>query len=280
MIITRKTQSALVLALAGTVSASAATYNGDLIVGFTKGSQNDVIYDLGPASALVDGKTWDLNTQLSGFNLNNVSWGVFGDKTGTPRVAWTTVAAGFTPLPLSGNAAWGQVDTPTRSIYQNFTTAGAGNWISIASSDDNGWNQQAIVGALSTQYHNAYEDPTVTGLTAVNFFEVLANGSTPTQLGTFTLGADGVLTYHTVSATPVPPPPPVLAIARVGDTSTISFGTTNGAIYTLCFTNATGLTSPVTNWPLKATTINGNGATNAFVDVTTDTNRFYRVIAH
>jgi hypothetical protein len=77
-----------------------------------------------------------------------------------------------------------------------------------------------------------------------------------------------------------PPLPPVLSITRVGTTSTIYFGTTNGATYTLYFTNSAGLSQPALNWPASPTTVTGNGATNSISDISTDPNRFYRVLAH
>src|SRR5258706_3561518 len=133
--------------------AQAATYSGDLLVGFTKQSGTDVIYDLGQASALTNGQSWNLASLLSGLNLTNVSWGVIGDKAGTPRLAWTSTA-GPTPPVILNNTRWATLDTPTKSIYQFFTTGGAGQSLSIAATDGNNWNQQAINGNLTTHYHN------------------------------------------------------------------------------------------------------------------------------
>ncbi len=277
----KKIQTALLTTIVGAItSVHAATYNGDLLVGFTTQAGTDVIYDLGPASTLVDGKTWDLGSLLAGTDLTTVYWGVIGDKSGTPRVAWTTTADGtIIPPTLASNTRWGTLDTATKSIYQNFITAGAGQSITIAATDDNSWNMQAINGALVPQYHNAYEDPTVLGLRSEAFFQVLANGSTPTQLGNFTLSANGVLTYNTLSQTMPSPSAPTLFISRSGNTSSISFGTTNGATYKLYFTNHVGLTAPLTNWPSLPTTLTGNGATNVMTDTTADSDRFYRVSA-
>ena len=78
----KRFKSVLVAIAVGVVltSAQAATYNGDLLIGFTTQSGNDVIYDLGAESSLVNGETWNLSSLLSGYNLNNVNWGVIGDK--------------------------------------------------------------------------------------------------------------------------------------------------------------------------------------------------------
>lgn len=115
-------------------------------------------------------------------------------------------------------------------------------------------------------------DPT-TGLTTGN----------STYLGFFTMNPNGTMTFTRQSSSVTnspPPPPPVLSVTRSGTTSTISFGTTNGATYTLYFTNSGGLKQPMSTWPSVSTNITGNGSMNSFQDITTDPNRFYRVGAH
>lgn len=270
---------ALIAAVVGALGwpALAATYTGDLLVGFTKQSGNDVIYDLGQAGSLTNGQSWNLASLLSGLNLTNVSWGVIGDKNGTPRSAWTSTAGPVPPV-IFNNTGWATLDTPTKSIYQFFTTGGAGQSLSIAATDDNSWNEQAINGPLTTQYHNAYEDPTVVGLTSDSFFLLQANGSAPTLIGSFSLAYTGVLTFTTNSVS-APPPAPRLTITRSGGVSSISFASTNGATYSLYFTNSAGLTVPVTTWPSLPATITGDGTMKTFQDTTAATDRFYRVKA-
>lgn len=99
-------------------------------------------------------------------------------------------------------------------------------------------------------------------------------------LGYFELDPGGTLTFTAAGGTVAPPPPPVLSIARSNLLNTVSFVSTNGAIYTLHFTNAAGLTSPLTNWPALPSPLTGNGAIMSFQDSTSDTMRFYRVEAH
>lgn len=100
-------------------------------------------------------------------------------------------------------------------------------------------------------------------------------------VGYFELTSDGTMTFtRDAVSTPSSTPPPVLSIQRSGTTSTISFGTTNGAVYSLYYTNAAGLTSPIANWALSASTVTGNGQTNTLTDTTTDANRVYRVVTH
>jgi len=188
------------LGLAGAVTGQAATYTGDLLIGFTTQSGSDTIVDLGAASSLTSGESWDLSSLLGSYDLSTVNWGVIGDKnvSGTGRLAWSTYSLSG---PLASASAWGQLDTATKSIYSNFGTAGAGQSISILATDDNSWNQQTINGALPTQYHNVWGNPNNVGLGSEILYQMLANGSDPVALGSFALGANG-----SVSFTAVPEP--------------------------------------------------------------------------
>lgn len=108
-------------------------------------------------------------------------------------------------------------------------------------------------------------------------------------LGYFTLNTDGTMSF-TRDATTVSnpqPQPPRLSISTSlsagggggGEqvTSVISFSTTNAATYTLYYTNSTGLTTPITNWPSISMTVTGDGLVHSFTNSSTDPNRFYSV---
>jgi hypothetical protein len=102
-------------------------------------------------------------------------------------------------------------------------------------------------------------------------------------VGYFTLDPAGTMTFtraSTNSTPPLPPPAPVLSLARSGTTTTISIQTTNGATYTLYYTNSAGLSAPVTAWSSPPSTVAGDGSTKSFTDSTTDADRVYRVGAH
>ncbi len=191
------------LGLSGVLSAQAATYNGDLLVGFTTQSGNDLIYDLGSTASLLSGQTWNLTALLTGYNLNAVNWGLIGDANLSGiHTAWSSTE-GVTPGSIPSTAAWGKIDTAVKSIYQNFGAAGAGQSLSIDSADDNSWNHQTVSPSLTTQYANVYGNPNVVGLTSASLFSAVGDGSTPSLLGTFSLNSSSVLTY---SATPAPEP--------------------------------------------------------------------------
>ena len=116
---------------------------------------------------------------------------------------------------------------------------------------------------------NGYVDPT-TGST----------GPLAYLLGYFLLNPNGTMTFTRASSvTPPPPPPPprLVSVSRLADTSTIAFTTTNGATYTLYFTNAAGLGTPVSSWPASSATLVGDGTVKSLVDTTADGERFYAV---
>lgn len=102
-------------------------------------------------------------------------------------------------------------------------------------------------------------------------------------LGYFQLNPNGTMTFTRGSSTNtvVPPPAPeLLSVTRAANATTIYFTTTNGATYTLYYTNAAGLATPISSWASSPVTIIGNGNTGSLIDTTTDSVRFYRVGAH
>jgi hypothetical protein len=259
-----------------------------LIIGFTAQTGSDLIYDLGAASSLSDGQTWNLNALLTagGFDLSSVQWGVIGcqNVAGT-RIAWCTKFGSVAPK-LPNTSAWNSaVDLNIVSIYNSFPAAGAGQNIQPDSSLANSWNQQTIASANASSFHISYTNPNATGETNLDFYKVIATNSPATLLGHFSLAANGVVTFNTnsvVTPPPTPPVPQIVQVARAGTTSTIYFTTTNSATFTynLYYTNSAGLTSPISTWAVSPTSVVGNGLTNSIPDTTTDATRFYRVGVH
>ncbi len=261
-------------------STHAATYTGDLVVGFTTQSGNDLIYDLGPQSALTDGQSWNLSSLLSGYNLNVVYWGVIGDKNiGGVRTAWMTTDGTVVPDPIPSTSAWGKIDTATKTLYQFFPSAAAGQSTTIDATDASSWNQETLNGLGSpSSYVSVKADPNGQGKTSTPFYSMVADGSAAVKVGTFTLNGTGTLTFSTVTTVATPPAPRIVNIARAGGTTTVFFTTTNGNFsYKLYCTNSAGLTAPAANWPALSTSVTGNGQTNFLQDTTTDATRFYRV---
>jgi hypothetical protein len=273
----KATSTLLALSLVVMVaSVRGATYNGDLIVGFTDAVGNDLIYDLGAAGSITNGQKWNLASQLSSFTLANVSWGVVGTANlPLGRTIWIT-SVGGPPLAVPNNSAWTRINTAVGSMYILFPSAGPGQSISIGPLDQNSWNQQTINGGLFTQYHNVYQDPNGVGVTCAPFYSGVSSNLPLTLTGTFCLAANGVLTFTTPSTGPSAP---TLQITRGGNVSTISFLGTNNVTYALHYTNTSGLTTPVSKWPSLPGTISGNNSVTNFTDTTVDASRVYRVLA-
>jgi hypothetical protein len=97
-------------------------------------------------------------------------------------------------------------------------------------------------------------------------------------VGYFDLNSNGTMSF-TRASSGGPPPAPVLSITRNGNVNMISFHSTNGATYTVSFTNATGFNTPVTNWPSNPCVINGNNSMVTYQETTSDPVRFYSVHA-
>lgn len=275
---TKINKLALLAGIVGFVtSAQAAAYNGDILVGFSDGLGNDVIYDLGSPAAITDGANWNLASVTSTFTLSTVNWGIVGNTStsGSARLLYTT----FNAAPATAGTGRGNgVNIADTALYQNFPAAGAGQHLTIAPADQNSWNSQTINPTLTSQYQNAWENPNTVGTTSFSFWKVQCNSSAPVLLGTFNLASSGVLTFHTNSVVSAPPPPQITSITRTGNVSTVSFTTTNGSFtYKLWYTNSTGLTATTSQWATSATTVTGNGTVNSIPDTTTDANRFYRV---
>ena len=270
-------------------SGSGATYNSDLILGFTATTGNDIEFDLGPASSLVSGDSWNLSSILGSFNLATVNWGVVGttnvSNTHLSYLTYDDALYGNNLPLLTGVGAWNNINTANKTTYNNaFTSAGVHNAAAIAASSQASWNSETVNPTLGTQYQNENVNPNLVGEGTVDFWVQTESTTAPTNsiIGQFTLSASGVVTYKTNSVVVIPPAPKIVSIVRTNGISTISFTTTNGTFtYTLYYTNSTGLTAPLTSWAASATTLVGNGNTNSLTDTTAaTTNRFYRIGVH
>jgi hypothetical protein len=259
------------LATASAVSRATTLYNNDYLVGFTAQTGSDLIYDLGDPSTVTNGQTWNLSSVLSSFDLSTVHWGIVGDNTATPDVVYVTKLAGAAAPPnVPNQTTWNRIDASLASMYQIFPAAGPGQYITPASTGQNSWNQQTIVGTLTTQFHNAYINPNVVGQSTATVYVVGANNTAPQAVGNFSLGANGVLTFSTGSS----PTPAKLSITRAGNVSSISFVGASGVAYTLLGTNSLA-SGPVSSWPVLGT--NSGTGTLVFKDTNSSPVQFYRV---
>ena len=191
-------------------STQAAIYNGDLLIGFTSGSGNDLIYDLGSPSSLHDGQQWDLSSLVSGFTLSTVQWGVVGSqKIGGVGNLWATTSGSIGASQLPGNPQWAGPETAIKSIGSDFLTLAPGSYITPPSGgvgSDNSWYVQTVSGPLTTDYINNYDSPNNTGIGSANLYHVVADNSQASIVSTFSLDPGGRLTLSTV------PEPSVLSL--------------------------------------------------------------------
>lgn len=281
----------------------------ELVLGFTiPPSTGDLVIDLGTATQVGVGGTnvVDLiahgNVALSAAalvaqlnslygNMDGLEWGVVGGHylSSMNNSVYATVAHGTVPsfgnpgpLDSSFNTVGFTIDGTGSPVNQMVTdpTQGYGDsWTEQMASPNGVWQKNATT-PISTTTNN-FAAGQVNHQIADFYLRTNAPSYPPVYKGYFTLGSDGSLTFTPASVpVHVTPPAPRLSIKRAGNASTISFGTTNGAIYSLYYTNTAGLARPITNWAVSATTITGNGLTNSFLDTSTDSNRVYRVTAH
>jgi hypothetical protein len=130
-----------------------------------------------------------------------------------------------------------------------------------------GVNPFGTFSSPATVYLDLWYATVPAGYTYVGYFTADLSTGTPHLTFTPAVGSQ-------------PPPAPALTINRTGTTSTISFGTTNGATYNLIFTNTAGLAAPRSSWSPLGSSIIGTGGVTNFTDTTTDPSRVYSVTAH
>src|SRR5437763_13561434 len=121
--ITLQTSTALILM---TVAAQAQYSSGDLVVGFTSGAGNDLIYDLGKVSNFTDGETWNLNSALTSSpgsfsTLGNLNWGGVGaislGLSSSLKTVYSTVPTGQgTPVSIPNTTTFNGIRTSIDTI--------------------------------------------------------------------------------------------------------------------------------------------------------------------
>jgi hypothetical protein len=283
----------LVLAAAGSALAQGQTpapySEGDLLVGFTVGSGNDLIVNLGPAStALANGNSWNLaNLLATNFNsgsLSDINFGIIGENSTPVNMVYSTKVG--TVNTFASQSAFNTISLAVSGVGTLLNGSTGFGTPTATASGLTSWYGQTIGGGAST-FKNAYQNPNIQGTTppsTVNFYTVTqgSNHTNIVQTGIFALSPSGTLSFSTnTSVVVTPPPPQIVNITRSGTTSTVFFTTTNGTFtYTLFYTNSTGLTAPMNTWPTNATTVTGTGGTGSIPDTSTDANRFYRVGVH
>ena len=252
-----------------------------------------------------------LNTVFGG-DIDEMSWSVCGyvDPTDTlspalpPDTLWLTSPRGD---PTVGATPWGresrnnqaQVASPILSILngaQFYSSTVAPNVTyntnaSVRIPIGDGFEFGAFLGPngdFEASFQGDVENLTEYGFTGSgtvsrsDLYELqpttsrAQDGTPGTYLGYFEFRSDGSMVF--VAGTSPAPPAPTLTFSRVGKTNTVSFPTTAGYTYSLCYTNAAGLKAPRSTWPVSPTTVTGDGTQHSIKDTPTDSTRFYAIV--
>jgi hypothetical protein len=194
--------------LAAAASAHAqANYNGDLMVGFSSGSGNDLIYDIGSVSSLQNGETWSLGSLLSG-DASTMNWGVIGNTLNglgkhTDNTIFTTTSDPTVAPGIVTPTIYGNLNSVASTLFSALSPAGEGGYAQVAATTTPptgvSWNMQTITGAGPVTYVNVYENPNILGAGSEALWAVDDYATqTSSQLGTFSLDGTGTLTYNAV----------------------------------------------------------------------------------
>jgi len=181
---------------------------GDLLVGFTTGADNDLIVNLGAAaSVLSNGNQWNLGSLLTGnlAGLNNVSWGIVGCATGPSRV-YTTMTGTTLPNHFNNLSQFNAIVTALSGLGLDLSDPSGYGTPSASVAGDGSWYNGTDIVGTQTFYSN-YGNPngsTASGLpSTLDFYTVLQGSSgTRTLNGTFTITSAGILTFNTTSTKP------------------------------------------------------------------------------
>jgi hypothetical protein len=192
----------LASALAVAASAQAQYVNGDLLVGFTGGSQ-DFIYDLGQASSLTLGRTWNLGANLG------TQFGVLGALNSGSYIFATSADSAENGYNYS-TAFFNQDRADISSIAGSLTL---GQSRTTAPTDTTGWTMETAqaAGTPGNYLFNHMFNPNVSVDSTAYFF---ANGSTVTPDSFFSYNSfSGQLAFGTAA---VPEPTTVSLMGGLG----------------------------------------------------------------
>ena len=188
-------------ALMAAASAQAAAYvNGDVIVGFSSGTGNDTIWNLGQVSALTLGETWNVGSGLG------LTYGAVAVQPHfTQGQLWATVdgdpnfaTEGYDPTAVVFNAGTGVATLAGNPAL----TVGLSR--QVDSTAGNSWNMQAaqpLANASVTALESGLGfSPTVAVGDTAYFYDLNDTAGTVTADGFFTYDSTGgVLTYGPAS---------------------------------------------------------------------------------
>jgi hypothetical protein len=292
------------LALGASQSVWALNYaDQDLLLVFRKTGGKDVVYDLGSVSNFL-GHASGFTTTVTTFD-KSVADAAYGDLTDGPlfslvaststsasqKRVWTSVAvADAAPTQVSSSTLAAMISKVV-NVGKNAKNAtesnSTQNWVVDGSEKLSYTGVMTAGGTLPAGvdtiggYVPYFIASTIEG--SVRFFELQSSTVSPkpdaTQIGTFTLKADGELTFVAGAGSVIEiQVPQIASVSKAGATTSVTVGTQVGVSYRLRYL-AGGLTTGVTaNWT-PGTTVPGTGGNIVLTDDSADTTRLYVVEA-
>jgi hypothetical protein len=294
------------LALQSTPLARAWTYNdGDLLLVFRASGHNNIEYDLGSVTNLL-GQTNGYTTTITGWDTSLVTAEFGPDLTGVEVILLATTSSTD-----ANPTAWLTSAEPNTTAYNVSLSEWAsylhGTISAIGNKPISPFNVPAAVANPTNayvinpfgQYGGASYDYIVSGGTfnsiptlgghapftvqqaasgfldfwAIQPTSIYPNSPPDTLIGTFTITANGVLTF--VAG---PRSSTITGVSRSGNVSAIQFTTTVGNTYSVAYTNQLG--AATATWPVDVNTLIGDGKVNTINHTNNyDSAEFYRVIA-
>jgi len=310
--------TALSAILLAAVSAHAGfQYNAqDVLVGFRKsGGASELVVNAGSISniySLPVGTKITINNLNSGLlgaafdDLNDLSFSasacsrVFGGSgLNTYGTLWVTrpradINVQTSPWSRNSTSSQGSVASQIAAIGENAVTYG--NTQSTGTNNTSGAviiphgstydysTQIGTFGNFANTFQGDVETTTSDSFTddgqpvRADLYQLLPGSGAGTYLGFFELSPEGVLTYTAGPSASALTPPTITGITRNGTDTIVSFNTVSSAHYSLCFTDSSGLSSPVTTWPTIGP-VTGTGSVMSLTNSTAAANQFYRVMA-
>ena len=288
--------------------------------GFGTIAQSDIEVDLGPATnyygAAIGSVTAITNYSASLLNtfdsINDMSWSVSGcvpyagdggDQSIPAETLWVTaprpaaqvvaapwVASGANAQALAANEiASIQFNAGQYSANEAQGPTNTGSAIVIAVGNTPDFSCDANLGPngnFNGRFQGVVETTTPPDFTSgkelpsrSDFYQLepASGGTHPAgaYLGYFELGTNGSMVFYRLAG-----PPPAITVTSSGVTRTISFPSVAGATYTLHYTNAAGLLTPISAWTTLAGNVSGDGTVKSFQVTSTNASQFYSVQEH
>ncbi|MEI6194682.1 MAG: hypothetical protein WCS42_10160 [Verrucomicrobiota bacterium] len=287
------------LALQATPQARAWGYkDGDLLLVLRSSSHNNVEYDLGSVSNFL-GRANGYTTNITGWNTSVATTEFGSDLTGVKVILLATTSPAnpnptawvsstepnvtayngsqsdwdglygaingvgsrpiypFNVTPAAATPTNAYVINPSSGASYDYTvSAGSGNGIAKLGGNAPFVVEQTVPGALD--------------FWAVKPSAIYPNPPADKLIGTFTLAANGVLTF--VAG---PRASSISSISRSGNVSTVRFTTTVGNTYSLGYTNKLG--GALATWPVDANTVVGDGRIDTLNHTNSSGAEFYNI---